>query len=181
MTTYVDNPPTERQLGYITALLKVRIVEQEWRERIAEELSSTDPKPTRAHVSKIIAWLETQPVKPTETINTQSGGAPAPTRKVPDAGVYTIGDDVFAVVYNRQRTHAYGRALVQNRHGKWRWIHDASVIGRVAAAGVPITLERAEQVGKLTGICAMCRRVLSDPESIARGIGPVCAKGMLKG
>lgn len=29
--------------------------------------------------------------------------------------------------------------------------------------------------GKLTGRCAVCSRKLSDPESTARGIGPVCA------
>lgn len=29
--------------------------------------------------------------------------------------------------------------------------------------------------GKLTGACAVCNRTLSDPESVARGIGPICA------
>lgn len=29
--------------------------------------------------------------------------------------------------------------------------------------------------GKLTGNCACCNRPLSDPESVARGVGPVCA------
>lgn len=30
--------------------------------------------------------------------------------------------------------------------------------------------------GKLTGRCAVCSRKLSDPESVDRGIGPVCAE-----
>jgi hypothetical protein len=29
--------------------------------------------------------------------------------------------------------------------------------------------------GKLTGHCAVCSRLLSDPDSVERGIGPVCA------
>lgn len=32
--------------------------------------------------------------------------------------------------------------------------------------------------GKLTGKCAVCSRPLSDSESVARGIGPVCARRM---
>jgi hypothetical protein len=32
--------------------------------------------------------------------------------------------------------------------------------------------------GKKFGRCAVCMRELSDPESIERGIGPVCAERM---
>lgn len=31
------------------------------------------------------------------------------------------------------------------------------------------------EYGKHTGTCGVCSRLLSDPESVARGIGPVCA------
>lgn len=34
----------------------------------------------------------------------------------------------------------------------------------------------AEAYGLESGICCLCSRELSDPESVARGIGPVCAK-----
>lgn len=34
----------------------------------------------------------------------------------------------------------------------------------------------AVEHGKLTGGCCVCNRTLSDPESVALGIGPVCAK-----
>lgn len=37
-------------------------------------------------------------------------------------------------------------------------------------------LGRAIAHGKTTGSCAICSRVLHDMESIARGIGPICAK-----
>jgi hypothetical protein len=33
----------------------------------------------------------------------------------------------------------------------------------------------AAQYGRITGSCGICGRVLEDPESVARGIGPVCA------
>lgn len=37
-------------------------------------------------------------------------------------------------------------------------------------------LAAAVEHGRLTGACACCGRPLSDAESVARGIGPVCAK-----
>lgn len=40
-------------------------------------------------------------------------------------------------------------------------------------AGDP--LGEAIKHGKLTGHCAVCSRPLSDPDSVARGIGPICA------
>jgi hypothetical protein len=36
-------------------------------------------------------------------------------------------------------------------------------------------LAAAVSHGRTTGQCAVCNRPLSDPESVARGIGPVCA------
>lgn len=36
----------------------------------------------------------------------------------------------------------------------------------------------AEAYGKKYGVCCICSRELSDPESVARGIGPICATRM---
>lgn len=41
--------------------------------------------------------------------------------------------------------------------------------------GIPSTLEEAIKYGRETGKCACCGRPLTDPKSVARGIGPVCA------
>lgn len=37
-------------------------------------------------------------------------------------------------------------------------------------------LAAAVRHGHMTGNCAVCSKALSDPESVTRGIGPVCAK-----
>lgn len=42
-------------------------------------------------------------------------------------------------------------------------------------------LSAAVAHGKQTGACACCGRELSDPESVARGIGPVCAEKFFGG
>lgn len=36
-------------------------------------------------------------------------------------------------------------------------------------------IETIQQVGIETGICCLCGRELTDPESIARGVGSICA------
>jgi hypothetical protein len=54
----------------------------------------------------------------------------------------------------------------------------------VAAPGMATRLTQADRMatdeatefGKLTGVCVRCARPLEHPDSVAAGIGPVCAK-----
>jgi len=39
-----------------------------------------------------------------------------------------------------------------------------------------MTLEEAQAFGIATGICCVCASPLTDPRSVAIGIGPVCAR-----
>ena len=43
-------------------------------------------------------------------------------------------------------------------------------------AGDRMTLEQAKLFGVETGLCCVCGILLTDPKSVANGIGPVCAK-----
>lgn len=54
-------------------------------------------------------------------------------------------------------------------------IADAAHRAAIFAYLTAHTEECAARYGHLTNHCGMCNRVLSDPESIARGIGPICA------
>lgn len=38
-----------------------------------------------------------------------------------------------------------------------------------------LSLEDAKKFGQIYGVCCMCGRTLTDEESIANGIGPICA------
>lgn len=51
----------------------------------------------------------------------------------------------------------------------------AEQAGKVAAL-LSNPKDTIEASGKETGTCAMCGLMLTDPESIARGVGPVCAE-----
>jgi hypothetical protein len=40
-----------------------------------------------------------------------------------------------------------------------------------------MTKEQAAEYGRRTGVCLICGRTLTDPTSVAQGIGPICIKG----
>ena len=48
------------------------------------------------------------------------------------------------------------------------------LITRVRKEAVPLTMERAQELGRLYGICMRCGRTLTDENSIEAGIGPRC-------
>ena len=47
--------------------------------------------------------------------------------------------------------------------------------GALRLAAIPMTLEEAAAFGHQTGRCCCCARKLTNPESVAAGIGPICA------
>lgn len=54
--------------------------------------------------------------------------------------------------------------------------YDPSAIRDVIQYGHQATLEEASAFGVAFGTCAICGRLLTNPESVERGIGPVCAE-----
>lgn len=88
---------------------------------------------------------------------------------VREEGIYQdASDDVFKVVrssYDR----LYAKQLID---GKFEYAPGA--LRRLTAAD-KLSLAQAERYGKLTGHCCRCGARLTDEDSIARGVGPVCA------
>lgn len=178
-----DEPATERQVNYIRVLLDRRVIDEKWRARMVADLARGI---TKGAAHRMIDWLLNQPVNQNheDAQKVQAGNsAPAypvmrkrvtvPSFPIPDEGFYSIGSDIFAVVWNRQKTRRYGKKLV-DVGGTWKWIADRSVLKAVHEHGKRLTASQASAFGIRTGTCAICARTLTDPESIARGIGPVC-------
>lgn len=49
--------------------------------------------------------------------------------------------------------------------------------GRELDGLVRLTLDEAKAYGRETGVCCVCSAELTNPDSIAAGIGPICAQG----
>ena len=94
--------------------------------------------------------------------------APAAAPEFVTTGMYRVGERVFKVLPSRQSERHYAKELVgtsfQYAKGAMYQIKPEH----------RMTLAQAAEYGKLTGSCVCCGRLLTDPASIADGIGPVC-------
>ena len=95
-------------------------------------------------------------------------------------GMHKVGDDIYKV----QRAvhgsgHLYAKRLVPGEgYGAKATFEYAPGILKTLSAATQMTLEEAKAFGALYGTCCVCGRTLTNEESIANGIGPVCgAKG----
>ncbi|MFI6889129.1 DUF6011 domain-containing protein [Streptosporangium canum] len=89
-----------------------------------------------------------------------------------EPGVYMKNGKVLEVKANPQ--HGMLRVKRIEVVGKKVRRRSAGVSLRELTPADAITFDDASGFGKQFGICCMCFRLLSDPQSIADGIGPVC-------
>ncbi len=95
--------------------------------------------------------------------------------EITDLTIVCKADNSFAWIINQATDKAIGKieplACVANVWSTDTAIHDALR----AFEADPITI--ASAFGRATGRCCCCGRTLTNPDSIAAGIGPICAAG----
>lgn len=94
------------------------------------------------------------------------------TIRVTSPGMFLAEDGAVYRVVLSQAKRLYAKRL--NERGGFEYA--SSAIHRLDESQ-RMTLEQAQAFGRRYGVCAWCGRDLTDPASIAAGIGPVCAKG----
>lgn len=167
---------TTKQISFVNTLLasvvptdlnKVPLTERE-RDRIKSIISDIrhGEEVSKSEASDLIA-----------TLIAARDAKPKPERKNAAPGYYVHGEDFLVVVENRAKTNTYAKRLVvtkENGRSKARWTY-AKGLGFAVADLTPMTLAQAASFGHLHGVCLVCCKQLTDPESVKRGIGPVCA------
>ena len=100
-----------------------------------------------------------------------SQARPAARPQLVAEGVYRRSADgvMFRVQLSQEGRH-YAKTLLAS--GGWGYEKGAIY---TLKASERLTLAQLEAWGIATGVCAICSRLLSTAESVARGIGPVCA------
>lgn len=78
---------------------------------------------------------------------------------------------VYKVVTSRNRRQ-YAKVLNAESES---WEYAPGAIEELRESGKEVSLERAKELGHLYGVCISCGRRLTNEESIANGIGPICA------
>lgn len=177
-TATAARPASDKQVALIVRLLAEK---PSWTERlnglvwerafdILGNQGSDDPKfVSSREASAVIDALFKVP----------SGSADKPQAAKP--GYYVRGAEdareVLVVVENRAKTGTYAKRLEISTGGlktTARWEY-APGVGRTLAGLEPLTVEEAARLGHMHGVCVICARSLTDPDSVQRGIGPVCA------
>lgn len=114
---------------------------------------------------------------------TQLLATPRPIRAEAAPAFVPAGKQYFlhdGAVYRTQESKAgrvYAKRLVipTGDHKRATWDYDSGAIYRLQE-NEQLTIEQAARLGHLHGFCVVCGARLDDPESVQRGIGPVCVK-----
>ena len=96
---------------------------------------------------------------------------------------YSYGDTGVAVYLVSTKKRKYGgdekivRRLWRSYEGKpkWQTLNYVSAVNNIGD-GSPVDIATVAKLGLQVGFCMVCLRTLTDPFSVANGIGPVCAK-----
>jgi hypothetical protein len=95
--------------------------------------------------------------------------------QVTEIGLYRAADGtVYKVQTARQSGHLYAKRLTVFGQGSATFEFEQGAIRKLRPQD-RMTAEDAAAFGHQFGVCAVCGAALTDPESVERGIGPVCA------
>jgi len=93
---------------------------------------------------------------------------------VSETGMYRVDGRIYKVLPSRTSERHYAKELVGESEGGYRFVYAPGAM-RFIRAEHRMTDEQAREFGRTTGICCVCARLLTDPKSIADGIGPICS------
>lgn len=107
----------------------------------------------------------------------QDAPAPTNTTPTPEPGLYFLPGDPITVIKvqrNQAGTRVYTKTLDVSDPENPTWTYTGTTHLTDPALS-PLDLDTATAFGRRTGVCSDCGRLLTNTESIERGIGPICA------
>jgi hypothetical protein len=162
-TTY---PATQKQFDFIKRLLSERQVDEKTQELVDAARQQAVAGTLRSRTaSLLIDELMALPRKTDE-------------RDRIDAGIYAVDGDMIVRVYLGQQS---GQMLAKQVHLElgdvsYTYLGMARKVLGAASTWTRLELNEVGALGITSGHCLICGRRLDDPESVDRGIGPVCAQ-----
>lgn len=115
------------------------------------------PFVTREELHSVFDVLHTSPVQ------TQ-----APRQEPAPIGVYKKDNDYYRVANMRNSD----RRVAYRWNGR-KWDYARGYVFQLTANEL-LSVDEVRAFGLRTGMCAICGRTLTDPESVQKGIGPIC-------
>lgn len=159
-------PASERQVDYLRSLLASRVAGDDFRADITARLD--DGTLDSRSASRAIDALRAAPK--------------VAARVMPDlpVGMYRTGDGtIYRIHESRESGRHYAKRMEWDMlmEDKPRFVYDRGAIMRLTLDD-RMTLSEAKAWGVETGFCCVCGAFLTDPKSVAEGIGPVCARNV---
>lgn len=157
--TFTGAPASDKQYAFITRLAAEKELATEDRVKVlaAVEAKSLSAKGASATIDKLLAL-------PKATV----------AQVDIEAGVYTDGTTTFRVYLGQQSGRMLAAKVIEHDDHTAEFEYAGQADRFVTAAFRKLTIEEAARFGKATGTCIVCARRLDVPESVDRGIGPVC-------
>lgn len=197
-TTHSTNPPTDKQIAYLTRLVAERSEVTDERQRAEVDTIQTlieNGKLNKRSASAAIDILHgIRPVRsePTSTRQVRQGATNSTGTALDLSGILS---GRYAVPGGDTRLKVQVDAPTRGKWAGWVFVKDAAVYGQGRRYGrqrpggtyegmivpeltaiVKDPRAAAAAYGRLTSTCGMCGRALEDAASVERGIGPVCAE-----
>lgn len=146
--TTTTYPASLKQVGFIKSLVSERGYAE------AIEFGALTSADASALITKLLAM-------PT------AGG-------VNEEGMYRRGDEIFRIQRSLETGNFYAKKLDVV---EMKFIYAPGAV-KFLSVKDKMTLDEAKAFGVETGFCCVCAKFLTDPKSVANGIGPVCAKNV---
>lgn len=181
ITAVLNTDATEKQIAFINRLMEqiesktAGILTQDAlgargaNDMIRTRLASGTPI-TKMQASQLIETL----IKASNINYGTPVGVEAPAPRTPaPLGIYRVDGEIYCVRKARQSDRVYAYKLINIDGRDPRWDYAAGKVFELKVEQM-ITVEQAMEFGRMTGICCICGRLLTDEDSVRKGIGPVC-------
>jgi hypothetical protein len=156
-TTYAPKTISPKQSAYIASLLELREVPRIFVLQFTEDMTASAASDLIDSL-KECPWKNDKPqVKKGEPVG---------------EGFYCHGENYYKV----QTSKTSGKRYAKIWNGKG-WDYASGALFKLTDAN-KLTEAQAVKFGKKTGHCCICSKLLTNPESVSAGIGPICKGNM---
>ena len=165
MNTVNRRPATEKQFSFLRNLIAERAMDKDLAQWVNDSRTrATTGMMTSLEASKLIDALLDAPKK---VVIVEA--------EEPEAGVYRDGKTYFRVYLGQQSGKMLAKRILFVTSTDVEYVSAGLAARVLSPMAARLSLEEVGKLGVATGSCLVCGRRLDDPESVDRGIGPVCA------
>lgn len=162
----VEYPASEKQVAFIKRLAGERVWDQGDSSVVEKVFSVTKDLPvSKREASDAITYLQGCAKK---SVVAAATGADL------KEGMYRKDGRIFRLYHARSASkHLLAKELV-DEGGSWSFIYRGVPARLGLRSEHRMARDEAAEFGRQYGVCCVCGAALTDPESVAAGIGPIC-------